>query len=97
MKIILGSGMEGHEKKEGKYPGFEDYEVESAVDTLMRAAEIKADPELMKAVSVCLAKKEKAIRSISDLKSAAKKVNSGLGKNKQEPAMEEAESEDEGE
>lgn len=81
-------------EKKGKYPGFKDYEVESAADLLLRAQEIKDNPELMAAVEICLAKKEKSIRSISDLKSArASKNNYKNEMPEKEMASDEAESE----
>lgn len=59
------------EKKE--YGKFEKWEIESAARTLVEAEEIKADPEKMKYVKMCMKKKygaaKKAIESIDDLKS----------------------------
>lgn len=52
----------------------EDYEVDSACDTLMRAEEIKHNEELMKLVRKKLAKKQKAINSIADLKAAREEM-----------------------
>ena len=58
------------EKKKGKYEGYDDYEVDSAVDTLMKAEEIKRDPKLMKHCNSCMGEKSKSIKSIADLKQA---------------------------
>lgn len=56
-------------KRKADYGGFEKYEVEDWASTLQRAAEIIGDPKKMKAVSKCLAMKE---RSMSLLKSFTK-------------------------
>jgi hypothetical protein len=61
------------EKKENKkYGKFEDYEIESAARTIQEAEEIKADPEKMKYVAMCLKDKckaaEKAVKSIKSIK-----------------------------
>lgn len=50
---------------------YEDYEIEEAVRTLMRAEEIKADPALMKCCMKEVSKKKKAISSIAQLKKMA--------------------------
>jgi len=55
-----------------KKKAFEDWEVESASATLIRAEEIKQDKELMKLVNEHVEKKQKAISSIADLKKVAK-------------------------
>ena len=52
------------EKKSKKY---EDYEIEGWADTLMRAEEIKADPEKMKMLQPHLKKKVKAYKKITSL------------------------------
>ena len=46
----------------------EDYEIENWADTLIRAEEIKNDPEKMKYVDKFLKKKKKAINSIADIR-----------------------------
>lgn len=56
--------------KPGKKKKIEDYEVDSAVDCLIRAEEIKENEELMKLVNKKIAKKKSAINSIADLKEA---------------------------
>jgi hypothetical protein len=59
----------GKEKKE-----YEKYEIESAVDCLIRAEEIKMNKDLFPLVEECLSKKQDAIKkisSISDLKKIA--------------------------
>jgi hypothetical protein len=62
-------------KKYGKY---EDYEIESAVRTIIEAEEIKADKEKMKYVLPLLEKKakgmKKAITSLDDLRSARQEL-----------------------
>lgn len=55
-------------KKNGKYPGFDDYEVEDAARALKRAEEVKQNSKLFAAAQKCLKKELKAIRSIADLK-----------------------------
>ncbi len=52
-------------KMEGKY---DPEELQEKADTLMEAEEIKADHDLMKALSPYLDKKAKAVKSIADLK-----------------------------
>lgn len=49
---------------------YDDYAVQSAFDTLMRAEEHKQDPKMMKAVHAKLSKQKRAIKSIQDLKTA---------------------------
>lgn len=58
--------------KEEKKKGYDSYELESAVRTLLEAEEIKADRKLMEAIQPLLTKKTKAIKSIADLRSIAK-------------------------
>lgn len=58
-------------EKMGKY---DKYEIENCMDTLIRAEEIKQDPEKMKQVSKLMGKKKKAISSIDDLRAAAQEV-----------------------
>lgn len=53
----------------------EQWEVDSALDTLMRAEEIKSNKKLMMQVSKKLDKKAMAIKSLKDLKMAANAVN----------------------
>lgn len=48
----------------------EKYEIENAMRTLMEAEEIKGKPELMKHVLKAAKGKQKAIKSIQDLKDA---------------------------
>jgi hypothetical protein len=57
-------------KPEGKKKKYEEYEVDSAVETLIRAEEIKHNPPLMALVQKKIAKKKRAISSIDDLKTA---------------------------
>lgn len=51
---------------------YEDYELTNAVDTLHKAEEIKQDASLMKAIAPMLDKKEKAVKSVADLRKIAK-------------------------
>lgn len=69
VKGLVAEAMPTMSKK-SKKP--EDYEVENWADTLMKAEDIKGDPEKMGHVQRHLAKKQKAIRSIADLRQAAK-------------------------
>lgn len=77
---IAVTKKEGSEPEEKKYGKFEEYEVEQAARTLEEAEEIKADPELMKYVKMCMEDKVKSVQkamegisSIKDLKAVAKK------------------------
>lgn len=51
---------------EGKYGKFQDYEIESASDTLMKAKEIQSDAEKMKYIKTHLEAKAKHIKDTSD-------------------------------
>lgn len=51
-----------------------DYEVECALDTLLRAKEVEADKELMKKVQKLAKEKSSKILSIADLKNKYKEV-----------------------
>lgn len=51
-----------------------DYEIESALDTLIRAKEIQGNKELMKKVSELASKKKKVLTSLEDLKEARLKA-----------------------
>jgi len=53
------------EKKKGKW---DDWELDDMVNTIIRAEEIKNDPEKMKAIGSRMDKKVKAVKSLSDLK-----------------------------
>lgn len=68
----IESGKE--EKKE--YGKFEKWEIESAARTLVEAEEIKANPEKMKYVKMCMDKQygatKRVIESIEDLRAIAK-------------------------
>lgn len=74
--------MEANETK--KLAGFDKYELESCVDCLIRAEEIKSDEKKMKALKPFLEKKmkgfKKTIDSLEDLK--------GYVKDKQEKELE---------
>jgi len=69
------------EKEEGDEKGYDKYELESCVDTLLRAEEIKADAKKMAALKPHLMKKKKALEGITSLEGlkevAKKKLNAG--------------------
>ena len=52
----------------------EKYEIKEAMETLIRAEEIKSDKSLMKDIARCAADQKKAIESIEDIKSAYDKM-----------------------
>lgn len=56
---------------------YDKYECENAVRTLHEAEEIKQNAALMKAIEPMLEKKSKAIKSLDDLRSVAKKMGDG--------------------
>ena len=58
-------------KKVEKKKGYDEWELDDAVRTLIRAEEIKDDEPLMKAIKPHLDKKVKAVKSIADLKRIA--------------------------
>lgn len=64
------------EKK--KYGNYDDWEIENAADTLVKAEEIKADKKKMKYVTMCLDKKfketKKTITSIEGLRDKYKEM-----------------------
>lgn len=53
---------------EKKKKGYDDWELDSAVDSLVRAEEIKQDKKLLKAIQGRLKTKKKAISSIAELR-----------------------------
>ena len=62
--------MEG--KKSKKYGKYDEWEIESCADCLMRAEEIKKDPEKLEYVMKYLKKKESAVvSSIEELREIA--------------------------
>jgi len=65
-----------HEKEEKKYGKFDEWEISSAVRTIVEAEEIKADAEKMKYVLPLLKDKaegmKKAIMSLDDLREIVK-------------------------
>lgn len=71
--------------KEMKDDKYEDWKVEDAASTLLRAEEIKQDSKMMSKVAPLLAKKKKAITSIADLK----KVREERAMEEEEDASEE--------
>lgn len=64
---VVGEEAEQKEKK------YEEWELDDACRTLERAAEIQQDSKLMQALQPHLEKKMKAIKSLADLRSLAKK------------------------
>jgi regulator of sigma D len=60
------------EKKTGKMEG---YEIESCIDTLIKAEEIKADKNKMKQIWPMIEKRKKAILSFDDLLDAKADVD----------------------
>lgn len=54
---------------------YDEYAVQSAMDTLIHAEEIRADSKMMGLVSKHLTKKKKAINSIADLKAAGAEMD----------------------
>lgn len=66
------------EKEKKEYGKWDKWEIESCADCLIRAEEIKADPEKMKFVSEFIDKKykgvQKAVSSIKDLRKKASEV-----------------------
>lgn len=61
---------------EKKKSGYDDYELDDAVRTLVRAEEIKQDKKLMKACGDRLDKKVRAVKSIADLRQRKNEMNS---------------------
>ena len=55
--------------------GYEDYEVDCAASDLLRAEEVKQDPELFKLAMDKLQSKKKAITSIEDLRAKSKSMD----------------------
>lgn len=53
----------------------QDYEIDDAMRTLLKAEEIKQDDKLMKAVQGRLGKQQKAIRSIADLRAKKQELD----------------------
>ncbi len=67
--------MESEEESDDAPMGMsKDYEVECAANDLLRAEEIKANPELYKKALAHLQKKKSAIESIADLKELRNKM-----------------------
>ncbi len=54
---------------------YDEYAVQSAMDTLIRAEEIRSDEKMMGLVNKQLSKKKKAINSIADLKAKAAEMD----------------------
>ena len=71
-------------KDDGKKKKIESYEIDSAVDALMRAEEIKGNSALMALVQKKLASKKKAITSLEDLRAAKQKIMAPEDKDKEE-------------
>lgn len=64
----------GPDEEAAETPEFEKYELDHAVETLQKAAEIRQNPKLMKAIKPHLDRKIKAVKSMADLRQRAKKV-----------------------
>lgn len=74
MKVIVTSGEEETAEEEA----YDEWEISSAVDTLIRAEEIRKDPELMALVMPKIEEKQSALsavkkspKSLADLKKIA--------------------------
>lgn len=74
--VIQGQPVDKEEQK--KYGKFDEWEIQSAVDCLLRAEEIRNDAEKMKYVEPLLNEKadslQKAIGSLSELRARAKEL-----------------------
>ena len=70
--VVMPVKTEESKASEKKY---EDYEVSCAVDTLLKAEEIKEDKELMKFVNKELEKKNKALQKITSTDQIREIVN----------------------
>lgn len=72
--VVQAQPVEGKKEEKKEYGKFDKWEVENWADTIVRAEEIKADPEKMKVVKMCMKKKygaaKKAIESIDDIRNA---------------------------
>ena len=77
MKIEIENVTKESEKEYGKY---DKWEIDTCVDTLIKAEEIKADPEKMVYVKPLLEKKmagiTKTIKSIKDIRAKAASMES---------------------
>jgi len=90
IKVKIGTGMgpmSGMENMDGeletedpKYGKFDEYEIEHAAEVLKEAEQIKADPEKMKYVKMCMEHEMEemktamsSISSIEDLKTVRQK------------------------
>lgn len=87
MKVeIEASPMTEDKKKE--YGKWDKWEIESCADCLIRAEEIKADPEKMKYVKQLIDQKYKGVKkvvsSIKDVRAAASEVNDSEGEEESE-------------
>jgi len=58
-----------------KKAGYDDYELDSAVRTLIEAEEIRMDPKKMAAIKTRLDKKVAAVRSVADIRSKKYEMN----------------------
>jgi len=74
--LIKNSGGSMEAKNKGESKKMEDYEIDSMVESLLRAEEIKADPEKFALALKRLAKKRKAITSIEGLREKANQLAS---------------------
>jgi hypothetical protein len=69
LKISINPSDDSEEEKEGP----SEWEIEQAADTLLKAEEIRNDPELMAAVKEELTERRDCINSIADLKKVRNK------------------------
>lgn len=73
---IHAEPIEGGKEEKKEYGKFDKWEIESAARTLVEAEEIKANPEKMKYVKMCMDKQfgatKKVIESIDDIRAIAK-------------------------
>lgn len=79
MEVIVNATPKESEEKKKEYGDYDKWEIESAVDCLIRAEEIKQDKEKMKYVKQCMDTKykgvKKVISSIADIKKASNEMD----------------------
>jgi len=71
-KAMPADEASSEEEEAAEAKAYEKFELDEAVATLHKAAEIKQDADLMKAIGPMLERKKKAINSIDDLRAVAK-------------------------
>jgi hypothetical protein len=57
---VMAEPVDSKEPEDKEYGPYEKWEIESAVRCLIEAEEIKADPDKMKYVKMCMEKQNKA-------------------------------------